>query len=158
MQAEPHPDLTTDLVAEELSRPGIENTRESRHERSTEAPVEAEPVPEELVAEVEVVDRLPVLSGGDATDPDRERGLVRSPAAVPAVQTVAAAATGFVVGAATLALLRRRDARRLTRELRELRGRVDPPHRSPEPPLEPTQSYLVHVRVFGRPPVDPRDR
>jgi hypothetical protein len=72
------------------------------------------------------------------------------------VQTAAAAATGFMVGAATLALLRRHDSRRLTRELRDLRGRIEP-RRPPESLMEPGQSYLVHVRVFSRPPHGPRD-
>ncbi len=102
---------------------------------------------EELDAEIEVVDALPVVSS--------RREVARSAAALPAVQTAAAAATGFMVGAATLALLRRRDSRRLTRELRDLRGRIEP-RRSPELPMEPGQSYLVHVRVFSRPPHDPR--
>jgi hypothetical protein len=106
-------------------------------------------VVEELEAEIEVVDGLPVVSS--------RRELSRSAAALPAVQTAAAAATGFMVGAATLALLRRRDSRRLMRELRDLRGRVDPVRRPPEAPMmEPGQSYLVHVRVFSRPPHDPR--
>jgi hypothetical protein len=108
------------------------------------------PEEEELLTEVEVIDALPVVS------PRRE--LTRSGAALPAVQTAAAAATGFMVGAATLALLRRRDSRRLTRELRDLRGRVDPARRTAEPALDPGQSYLVHVRVFSRPPQDPRGR
>ena len=103
--------------------------------------------PEELDAEIEVVDALPVVSS--------RREVARSAAALPAVQTAAAAATGFMVGAATLALLRRHDSRRLTRELRDLRGRIEP-RRPPEVPMEPGQSYLVHVRVFSRPPQDPR--
>jgi hypothetical protein len=102
---------------------------------------------EELEAEIEVVDGLPVVS--------TRREVARSAAALPAVQTAAAAATGFMVGAATLAILRRRDSRRLTRELRDLRGRLEP-RRPPEPPIEPGQSYLVHVRVFSRPGHDPR--
>lgn len=109
----------------------------------------AEPVEEELVAEIEVVDDLPVLS--------RSRAITRAPAVLPVVQTAAAAATGFMVGAATLALLRKRDARRLSRDLRDLRTRLEPARR-PEPPMEPGQSYLVHVRVFSRPPLDPRGR
>jgi hypothetical protein len=103
---------------------------------------------EELEAEIEVVDGLPVVS--------TRREVARSAAALPAVQTAAAAATGFMVGAATLALLRRRDSRRLTRELRDLRGRLEPRRRPPEPPMEPGQSYLLHVRVFSRPGHDQR--
>jgi hypothetical protein len=102
---------------------------------------------EGLQAEIEVVDALPVVSS--------RREVARTAAALPAVQTAAAAATGFMVGAATLALLRSRDSRRLTRELRDLRGRLEP-RRPPGPAIEPGQSYLVHVRVFSRPPQDPR--
>ncbi len=111
-----------------------------------EPPIEGELVTE-LEGELEVVDGLPVVSGG--------RDISRSAAVLPVVQTAAAAATGFVVGAATLALLRRRDSRRLSRELRDLRGRIEPTRRPAEAPLDPGQSYLVHVRVFSRPPQDP---
>lgn len=120
---------------------------EAHPELSAELSGQADPVEEEVLAEVEVVDALPVVS--------RERAVTVAPAVLPVVQTAAAAATGFMVGAATLALLRRRDSRRLSRELRDLRGRLEPVRR-PEPQTEPGQSYLVHVRVFSRPPLDPR--
>jgi len=55
----------------------------------------------------------------------------------PAVQTAAAAATGFLAGAATLALLRRLGAKRLE------------PARLPV--LEGSATYLVYVRQVGRP-------
>lgn len=64
---------------------------------------------------------------------------------VPALQAAGAAATGFVAGAVTLALLRRQHSRRLARlERRALIGRRGP--------WEGTaRTYLVHVRVLGRP-------
>jgi hypothetical protein len=56
---------------------------------------------------------------------------------LPAVQAAAAAITGFVAGAATLALVRRRNARRLARVERPAPvgyGRA--------------RTYLVHIRVL----------
>jgi hypothetical protein len=137
MEAESKPELST--------APPVEADRVE--EEAPAAPAEAGRGEEEVLAEVEVLDALPVISQG--------RAVTRAPAVLPAVQTAAAAATGFMVGAATLALLRRRDSRRLSRELRDLRRGLEPVRR-PEPPIEPGQSYLVHVRVFSRPPLDPR--
>ncbi|MDQ6804204.1 MAG: hypothetical protein M3065_04415 [Actinomycetota bacterium] len=62
---------------------------------------------------------------------------------MPAVQAAAAAFTGFVAGAATLAVVRRRQARRLAR-------------RPPGLPLDlmpvgGTRTFLVHVQRMGRP-------
>lgn len=103
---------------------------------------------EEELAEVEVVEVLPVASG--------PRAVVSSPTLLPAVQTAAAAATGFLVGAAALALLQRRESRRLAREVRSLRDRSDRLARPVErAAAEPGVSYLVHVRVLSRPPSRP---
>jgi hypothetical protein len=69
--------------------------------------------------------------------------------AVPAVQAAALAATGFVAGAATAALIRRRNARRLGRS--RANGRMGA-RRSPEGiPVISTHTYLVRVQVLGRP-------
>ena len=57
----------------------------------------------------ETVDGVPVLAEVRAIEPVR-------PASLPAVQAAAAAATGFVAGAAALALVRRHSARKLARE------------------------------------------
>ena len=59
----------------------------------------------------------------------------------PAVQTAVAAATGFVAGAATMALLRRYGQARLERA-------------APAPALEPqrpgqARTFVVHVRQLG---------
>ena len=62
----------------------------------------------------EIVDGLPVLA--------EVRTIERAaPAALPAVQVAAVAATGFVAGAATVALVKRRAARKVARN-----GRVRP--------------------------------
>jgi hypothetical protein len=105
------------------------------------------PMPGDEDLELEVLDALPVLS---------EPRQLAAPVAAPAVQVAAAAATGFLAGAVTLALLRRRGVRRLARdlgELRELKDRLEPVRRSSDPfAMAPGHSYLVHVRVLGRPP------
>jgi hypothetical protein len=85
----------------------------------------------------EVVDGLPVLA---EVHPIEAAPLA---SALPAVQAAAAAVTGFVAGAATLAVMRRRHARRLAR-------------RAPGRPLDlfpvsGTRTYLVHVHRITRP-------
>jgi hypothetical protein len=59
----------------------------------------------------ELVDGLPVLAEVRALEP-------AGPAILPAVQAAAAAATGFVAGAATIALVRRHSARKQSRTRR----------------------------------------
>ncbi len=67
-----------------------------------------------------------------------------SAAALPAVQAAAAAATGFVAGAATLALVRRRSSRRLAR------GRA--PRRAPQrQSIVDSRSFLVDVHLLAKP-------
>ena len=61
--------------------------------------------------EEELVDGLPVLAEVRAIEP-------ATPAIMPAVQAAAAAATGFVAGAATLALVRRHSTRKQGRTRR----------------------------------------
>jgi hypothetical protein len=84
----------------------------------------------------EFVDGLPVLA--EVHPIERPQ----SAAALPAVQAAAAAVTGFVAGAATLAVVRRRQARRLSR-------------RPPGLPLDllpigDTRTFLVRVQRIGR--------
>lgn len=90
-------------------------------------------------ADEEIVDALPVLA--------EVREVVAPPiVTIPAVQAVAAAATGFVAGAATLALARRLGARKLARIEQSMAvGRPG------SFPTAGTRTYLVHVRVLGRP-------
>jgi hypothetical protein len=102
-------------------------------------PPEVESVHGGEVAPVEeVIDGLPVLAD--------VRELAPPPiVAIPAVQAIAAAATGFIAGAATLALARRYGARKVARMEHELglgRGGFPPGQ---------TRRYLVRVYVLGRP-------
>ncbi len=88
--------------------------------------------------EVETVDGVPVLA--------EVRSIERaSPASLPAIQAVAAAATGFVAGAATLALVKRRSARKLAQARSGPRRAVD------MLPIVATRTLLVDVHLIGRP-------
>jgi len=92
--------------------------------------------PIEVVDGEQLVDGVPVLA--------EVRPIERAPmsAALPAVQAAAVAATGFVAGAATLAVVRRRHARRIA-------GRK--PGRALEMlPVTGTRTFLVHVHRIGR--------
>jgi len=94
--------------------------------------------PIEVVEGEHIVDGIPVLA--------EVRPIERLPiagTALPAVHAVAAAATGFVAGAATLAVVRRRQARRLARR-KPLAG-LD------MLPLTGTRTFLVHVHRTRRP-------
>lgn len=84
----------------------------------------------------ETVDGLPVLA--DVRPIERA-----SPAALPAVQAAAAAATGFVAGAATLALVKRHNARKLARSQ---------PRRALDMlPILGSRTFLVDVHLVGKP-------
>lgn len=77
------------------------------------------------------------------------------PAALPVMQAAAVAATGFVAGAATVVLLRRRGLRRRARESRALadfgdRRDVGEISRRAMAPAA-SRTYLVNVRVISRP-------
>ena len=108
-------------------------------------PVDGQPVP------YETVDALPVIAEVTTIE--------RAPVTIlPVAQAAVVAATGFVAGAATFALLKRRGVRRLARraqelsDLREARDLV----RSPWPALPHgcSQTYLVNVRVITPPPAE----
>ena len=88
---------------------------------------------------VEPADELPVLFETRVVEQ-------RSPrSSLPVFQTAVAAATGFVAGAATLALLRRYGGR-LGREAEGLGESLDQAHRPPRQ----TTTYLVQVRAVER--------
>lgn len=96
---------------------------------------EAQFVPDAILEPEETVDGLPVLA--------EVRTIERvAPAALPAVQAAAAAATGFVAGAATLALVKRRSARRLARTSRRPVDML---------PIIGTRTFLVDVHLVGKP-------
>jgi len=88
--------------------------------------------------DVEVVDGVPVLTEVRTLEP-------LLPAAVPAVQTAAAAATGFVAGAATLALVRLLGGRRAARARVSRRQSLD------GLPIIGTRSFLIDIHMLSKP-------
>jgi hypothetical protein len=99
---------------------------------------EAKPVHSEVDPDAEIVDGLPVLA--------EVRTIERpSPASLPAVQVAAVAATGFVAGAATVALVKRRTAKKLARN-----GRGGPRRAADLLPIAASRSFLVDVHVIGK--------
>jgi hypothetical protein len=87
----------------------------------------------------ETVDGLPILAEVRAIEP-------AAPTVLPAVQAAAAAATGFVAGAATLALVRRHSARKLARSQRAL------PRRAIDMlPVVGSRTFLVDVHLLAKP-------
>jgi hypothetical protein len=110
-------------------------------EESVDPEIEAsEPVDLDADPDAEIVDGLPVLA--------EVRTIERpSPASLPAVQVAAVAATSFVAGAATVALVRRRTAKKLVRNSRSgSRRAVD------LLPIAASRSFLVDVHVIGKDP------
>ena len=86
--------------------------------------------------EAEVVDGLPVVSG-------HTRVLESSqPAALPARQAAALAATGFAAGAVTAAVVTRRRAKRLPRKAKKKKGVVGE--------IVSSNSFLVDVHLLRR--------
>jgi hypothetical protein len=94
---------------------------------------------EALGEDVETVDGLPVLV--------EVRPVERvASASLPAVQAAAVAATGFVAGAATLALVKRRSARKLARANRSA------PRRAVDMlPIVGSRTFLVDVHLLAKP-------
>jgi hypothetical protein len=99
---------------------------------------EAEAVDMSVDPEAEIVDGLPVLA--EVRTIERPR-----PASLPAVQVAAVAATGFVAGAATVALVKRRTAKKLARN-----GRGGPRRAVDLLPIAASRSFLVDVHVIGK--------
>jgi hypothetical protein len=87
--------------------------------------------------DVEIVDGLPMLAEVRTVEP-------APPASLPAVQAAAAAATGFVAGAATLALARRLGARR------QGRTRVSQRRGQEGLPIVGTRSFLVDIHLLAK--------
>lgn len=113
----------------------------SRHEsiHDGSAPIVDADVVEEVEAPAaaeETVQGMPVLAEVRAIQ-------TRSPVSLPAVQTAAVAATSFVAGAATLALVRRHTARKLAKS-RAPRRALD------ALPIVGSRSFLVDVHLLAR--------
>jgi hypothetical protein len=98
-------------------------------------PADYEPEPENAIDE-ETVDGIPVLAEVRAIEPAPAAGL-------PAVQAAAAAATGFVAGAAALALIRRHATRKLARS--RLQRGID------ALPIAGTRSFLIDIHLIAKP-------
>jgi len=90
--------------------------------------------------EEETVAGLPVVAEVRPVD----RGL---PVVLPTVQAAAAAATGFVAGAAAIALIRRHGARKLARGQLRLHDR----RRIDVLPVVASRTFLVDVHVIAKP-------
>jgi hypothetical protein len=91
----------------------------------------------DAVSEEETVDGLPVLADVRPIEP-----VAVTVTQLPAVQAAAAAATGFVAGAATLALIRRHSARK---------QRSAPRRAVDLLPVVGSRTFLVDVHLIGRP-------
>ncbi len=108
----------------------------------------SEPEPDDVTDDdVEVVDALPVPSGGGPRSVPPPPQLVREPAPlperrVPAVQAAAVAATGFAAGAVTAAVVHGVVKRRAVRAVskRQPKGGL---------PVLGTRSFLVDVHLLG---------
>jgi hypothetical protein len=100
----------------------------------------AEPeAPEHERVKEETVDGVPVLA--EVRPLDRP-----SPTSLPAVQAAAAAATGFVAGAATIAFVKRHSARKLARG-----GRNGHRRAAEALPIVASRTFLIDVHVVGKP-------
>lgn len=112
-------------------------TEEPEHHTDQDLDRIAEPAVEVAENGEEVVDGLPVLATGTRVLEPLE------PAAVPARQAAALAATGFVAGAATVALVHRRKVKVATR-----RGRGKKRNAIGE--IVTSNSFLVDVHLLRR--------
>jgi hypothetical protein len=92
----------------------------------------------EDVVEAESVDGLPILAEVRAIEPAARQVL-------PAVQAAAAAATGFVAGAATVALVKRHTARKLARSRSVSRRPLE------LLPIVGSRTFLVDVHMIAKP-------
>ena len=90
---------------------------------------------EEEITDVEIVDGLPVVA--DAPGVVEERAHV----SVPAVQAAALAATGFVAGAATVAVVSRRRTRRALKKRKK---------NGPFGEIVSSNSFLVDIHLLRR--------
>jgi hypothetical protein len=86
----------------------------------------------------ETVDGLPVLAEVRTIEPAAPRQL-------PAVHAAAAAATGFVAGAATMVLVRRRATRKVLRQRSAARRAAD------ALPIVGSRTFVVDVHLLAKP-------
>jgi hypothetical protein len=91
-------------------------------------------------AEAEVVDALPVVAETTVLEESR------AAAQLPAVQAATLAATGFVAGAATVALVSRRRTRTALKKRAKKKGAVAGPFGE----IVSSKSFLVDVHLLRR--------
>jgi hypothetical protein len=106
-------------VVEDVLEGAVEKPTEQTAERTVEETVDGMPV----LVDVRPIERAPSV-------------------ALPAVQAAAVAATGFVAGAATVALVRRHSARKLARSRRRPVDLL---------PVVGTRTFLVDVHLIAKP-------
>src|SRR5437588_6449830 len=126
-------------MSEDLEIDGPEKGTAAGAQGETAADAEDETAALEAEIEEETVDGLPVLA--DVRPIERV-----NPVALPAVQAAAAAATGFLAGAATIALVRRHSARKVVRKARS------GPRRAVDMlPIVGSRTFLVDVHLIATP-------
>jgi hypothetical protein len=127
-------DSMTDDASTIIPAPGHDD------EFASAAPDELDPeAPEVVGVPEETVEGVPVLAEARPITP-------AGPAALPAVQAVAVAATGFVAGAATIALVKRHSARKLAKASRSA------PRRAVDMlPIVGSRTFLVDVHLIAKP-------
>ena len=127
-------DVVEDLDASATGETTVEAP--ATGQTTVEAPLAGETTVE-APASGEAVQAMPVLS-------EVRTVAAPSPALLPTVQAAAVAATGFVAGAATLALVKRHSARKLARS-RQSRRALD------ALPIVGSRSFLVDVHLIAKP-------
>jgi len=127
-------DVVEDLDASATGETTVEAP--ATGQTTVEAPLAGETTVE-APASGEAVQGMPVLS-------EVRTVAAPSPALLPTVQAAAVAATGFVAGAATLALVKRHSARKLARS-RQSRRALD------ALPIVGSRSFLVDVHLIAKP-------
>ena len=124
----------TDDASTIIPEPGHDDdlTASAEEQFEPEAPAVTEVVEE-------TVEGVPVLAEARPIAP-------AAPAALPAVQAAAVAATGFVAGAATIALVKRHSARKVAKASRSA------PRRAVDMlPIVGTRTFLVDVHLIAKP-------
>jgi hypothetical protein len=96
-------------------------------------------VAEEEIEEVEIVDGLPVVA--DDAGELLEEPAASTSLAVPTVQAAALAATGFVAGACTVAVVSRRRSRRAAKKRKKI---------GPIGEIVSSNSFLIDVHLLRR--------
>jgi hypothetical protein len=136
-------------ITDHLTDPGTDPGTDPLTGSAADLPTAFAVEPDFLDDDVEIVDALPVVVEAREVVTGRW-----SPS--PTVQAAAAAATGFVAGAATLALMRRYGLRRVARDLNGLRNPLDAVDRWPASGgFGQAHTYIVQIRSVAPRPRPP---